>query len=103
MPLQINPQRLIDHCQQQLLAVYQQVRTGKPNLKQQYRLEGVIHAARLLNILSEEQARQMMESAHYQVFGESIEQRQARKARVNQLKDKSWDAFYDEPAINRRF
>ncbi|MBA6391579.1 hypothetical protein H4J38_12460 [Colwellia sp. BRX10-3] len=50
------------------------------NDKQKFRTEGFIHAVKVLAIISHEDAAEVMEQAHSEVFGESIA---ARKNRNN--------------------
>jgi len=53
----------------------------------------------MLNLMSAEEVRTMIEVEHQGVFGESVEQRQARKSKLLKLKDMSQDDYFDIPAI----
>ena len=58
-----------------------------------------MHATRMLNLMSAEEVRTMIEVEHQGVFGESVEQRQARKSKLLKLKDMSQDDYFDIPSI----
>ncbi|MEE1675026.1 hypothetical protein SNR37_000348 [Agarivorans aestuarii] len=50
-------------------------RAGKPDDKLKYRVEGLLHAAKLLGLLSTEQVSAIIESEHQAVFDESVSER----------------------------
>ncbi|WP_414829961.1 hypothetical protein [Alteromonas sp. H39] len=74
---------------------------GRPDDKHKYRTEGLIHAARLLGLLSTEVIRDMIENEHQRVFGESVAERKARTTSFEKLKETSIDEYWEIPAIDR--
>ncbi|MBT1064093.1 hypothetical protein KJY73_10940 [Bowmanella sp. Y26] len=89
-------------CQTRIRKVYELTKAGKPDDTLKYRTEGFMNAGEYIGLISREEARELIESLHQDAFGESIAQRRERKERLSKLKEQSLDAFYDEPAINRR-
>ncbi|WP_102797663.1 hypothetical protein [Bowmanella denitrificans] len=89
-------------CQTRIRKVYELTKAGKPDDINKHRAEGFLHAGEFLGLVSRDEATHLIESVHQEVFGESVSQRRERKDRLNKLKEHSLDAFYDEPAINRR-
>lgn len=80
---------------------YENTHSGKPDDKHKYRTEGLIHAARLLGLLSTEDIREIIEVEHQRVFGESVSERKARTAYFEKLKEESIDEYWEIPAIER--
>lgn len=92
----------IDYCQQQLNENFERTYQGKPDDKLKYRTEGLLQAARLLEIMTDSQIKDMIETQHMAVFGESVEDRRSRKRSLAELKLNDPDAFYEIPPIQRR-
>lgn len=92
----------IKHCQQQILEVYLRTKAGKPDDAFKHRTEGCIHAAQLLGFISQQQAKEMIESAHQQVFGETVQHRRERKEKLNAIKKQSPEKYYEIPAVERK-
>ncbi|WP_220719442.1 hypothetical protein [Agarivorans litoreus] len=74
-------------CKAELRSVFLSTKAGKPDNKLKYRVEGLFHAAKLLGLLSTEQANAIIESEHQAVFGESVSERLKRKTQLKQLKE----------------
>lgn len=80
---------------------YVNTHIGKPDDKHKYRTEGLIHAARLLGLLTATEINHIIESEHHRVFDESVAERKARKASFEKLKEESIDDYFEVPAIER--
>ncbi|WP_026843429.1 hypothetical protein [Brumicola pallidula] len=93
--------QFLDYCRSELLKSLNNTKSRKPDDKQKYRTEGLLHAARLLDLMSAEEVSELIETEHQSVFGESVYQRQARKSKLAKLKDMSQDDYFDIPAIER--
>ncbi|MFC4700046.1 hypothetical protein ACFO4O_07765 [Glaciecola siphonariae] len=92
----------IAHCRNEIMITYQAIKDGKPDDKQKYRTEGLIHAAKLLGLLSSKEQKDLIEDVHMQYFGESVAERRARKKSISDLKEQSPEAYFDIPAIVRK-
>lgn len=81
---------------------YLNTQEGRPDDKHKYRTEGLIHAARLMVMLSATEITDMIEKEHQDVFGESVAARKARLASFEKLKEESIDDYFEVPAIQRK-
>lgn len=97
----MNNQAFITYCRSQIAKSFQLTREGIKDSKQKYRAEGLLQAARLLDILSKEDIDSMMEEQHLAVFGESMTERSNRKIGLETLKHQHPDEYYEIPAIQR--
>lgn len=94
--------QLVDIWKQQLHDVFALVKAGQPDDKKKYRAEGFLHALRLSGVVSDREVNDIIEQTHQDVFGESVAERQARKATLNTLKENDPDAYFNIPAVERR-
>ncbi|MFT6268894.1 MAG: hypothetical protein ACJAVV_001709 [Alphaproteobacteria bacterium] len=94
--------QFIDYCRSELLKSLHNTKSSKPDDKQKYRTEGLLHAVRMLEFMSVEEVSEMIENEHQNVFGESVDKRQARKSKLAKVKDMSLDDYFDIPAIERK-
>ncbi|MDP5029585.1 MAG: hypothetical protein NWQ54_05865 [Paraglaciecola sp.] len=92
----------IDYCRAELTKTFENIKQSKANNQHKFRTEGLLQAAKLLNILTPCEISKMIEDEHLSVFGESVQQRQARKSSLAELKEKSPDAYFEIPAIERK-
>lgn len=97
----MNKQEYVSHCYQQLVSVFQQAKHFKKDKKQKYRVEGFIHAGKLLGVISHEEAISLMEKSHFEVYAESINERQQRKASLKEAVAIGDDDFINIPAYER--
>lgn len=95
-------EKYIGYPQSELTKSFENTKAGKTDNKQKFRTEGLMHAARLLGVLSSDEVQAMMEQVHVSVFEESIADRATRKASLTQLKETSPDDYFDIPAIRRK-
>ena len=81
-------QDYLNCCYQQLFEIFQLASQHKNDDKQKFRAEGFIQAGKMLDIISHKEAAAMMEKAHFDVFGESIDAHRNRKKNLylNHLK-----------------
>ncbi len=92
----------LDYCRSELLKSLHNAKLRKADDKQKHRTEGLLHAARMMNLMTVDEVNEMIEIEHQLVFGESIVQRQVRKSKFATLKEMSQDDYFDIPAIERR-
>lgn len=98
----MDKQAFITLCQSQLIMVYQLTKAGKPDDKMKHRVEGFMYAGQVMGLLSEQECQQLLEDTHVQVFGQTIDQRQARKDSLEKLKRENPKAYFAIPAIERQ-
>jgi len=84
-----------------LIKLFQHSKTSKTDQKNKHRLEGFLHAGEYLGLITHEEGIDMLEQAHFEVFGESIKQKQARKAQYRTALNSDDLDFFDTPAIER--
>lgn len=92
----------IEYCRGELRKVFLATKSSKPDDQHKYRTEGLLHAARLLELMSSQEIESMFEQEHLAVFGESVAQRQKRKSTYAELKERAPDAYLDIPAVERK-
>jgi hypothetical protein len=97
----MDKQSFIDSCMHQLIDIFEDAKKHQKNDKKKFRLEGFIHAGKALSIFSNEEAQELMEKAHFSVFGESIESRKLRKANIKEAVARGDDDYIDIPAYER--
>jgi hypothetical protein len=97
----MNKQEYLDCCQQQLVKIFNLAKNHIKDDKQKYRVEGFIHAGKSLGIISHDEAINVMEKAHFDVFGESIDSRKNRKASLKEAVARGDDNFINIPAYER--
>lgn len=91
-----------DYLKEAIRKNFENTHAGRPDEKQKYRTEGLIHAARLLGLLSTESISDMIETEHQRVFGESVAERKARRSSFEKLRETSIDEYWEIPAIERK-
>ena len=99
--LMINKQQYLTSCYEQLLAIFSHAKQLKKDEQQKFRAEGFIHAGKCLGIISHQEAIEMMEKAHFEVFAESIASRRARKASLKAAIASGDDDYINIPAYER--
>ncbi|MBT1451886.1 hypothetical protein KJ365_13415 [Glaciecola sp. XM2] len=92
----------ITYCHSELKKVFTAIQNGKPDISLKHRTEGLIRAGEVLALFNRKEAKELVERAHYEVFGESIAGRGARKKSLSELKALSPDEYFEIPAIERR-
>jgi hypothetical protein len=97
----MNKQTFIDSCYTQLISIFKEVKDYKKDDKKKHRLEGYLHAGKALGVISNEEALTLMENAHFEVFGETIESRKSRKANLREAVARGDDGYIDIPAYER--
>jgi len=97
----MNKHEYLDCCQEQLLKIFSLAKNHKKDDKKKFRVEGFIHAGKALGVISHLEAVDVIARAHFQVFGESIESRQNRKASLKEAVAKGDESFINIPAYER--
>lgn len=98
----MDKQAFIQYCAEQVKAVFIAAKKGKTDDKLKHRSEGFLLAGELLGVVTKSEAFELIEQEHIAVFGETSAQRAERKHDLQALKQKSPDAYFDIPAIERR-
>jgi len=88
-------------CYQQLLTHFRLVKAQKLDEAMKHRVQGFINAGEFLNILTREQAIQIIDVAHLEVFGITKEQRKSRKKSIKSILKGEDESYFDIPAIER--
>jgi hypothetical protein len=91
----------IQSCYLQLLTVFQKAKRHQKDMKQKYRLEGYIHAGKIIGLITDEEAVIIMNNAHLEVFSETIESRKNRKASMREAIERGDDDYINIPAYER--
>ena len=98
----MNNEEYFAYCYNQLLQVFTNTHKGQKDDKLKYRTEGLLQAGRLLGLFSRSDAAALMDKAHLEVFGQTIEGRKNYKENVKKaLVDDNCD-FFNIPAYERR-
>ncbi|TWX71432.1 hypothetical protein [Colwellia sp. C1TZA3] len=97
----MNKYEYLDCCKEQLLNVFKLTKNHKKDEQLKFRTEGFIHAGKALGVISHEEAVGIIAQAHFEVFGESIESRQNRKASLKEAVAKGDETFINIPAYQR--
>ncbi|MCU7554422.1 hypothetical protein OCL06_07415 [Alteromonas sp. ASW11-19] len=89
-------------CHKRIVVVYQATKAGTPDDAARHRMEGFMNAGQVIGVVTQAEVRELIERAHYQVFGETVAERKERKASLESLKESEPDRYYAIPAIERR-
>jgi len=84
-----------------LVKLFEKVKANKTVDKEKHRLEGFLHAGEYLNFITHSDGEQLLEEAHMQVFGESIQSRQSRKEQLRRAVEIDDEDYFETPAILR--
>lgn len=98
----MNNTDFIEYCRTELITSFTNTKNSKQDDKQKHRTEGLLHAARLLEIIDKDALNKLIEREHINVFGETVESRKARKQSLDELKASSPDDYFAIPAITRK-
>ncbi len=98
----MNKQAFTDFCYRQLIRLFGESRRNLRNERKKHHIEGLLHAGVLMDVFTRGQARLMMEQAHVEVFGETIEERQHNKTALKQAIVEGNDDYIDIPAFIRQ-
>jgi hypothetical protein len=88
-------------CHRQLLEHFNLVKKQKVDDAMKHRIQGFINAGEFLNIVTREQAIQLIDIAHLEVFGVTKEQRKSRKTSMKSALKGEDENYFDIPAIER--
>jgi len=97
----MNKTTYLTYCHEQLLQIFTLAKQYKKDEQKKYRTEGFIQAGKVLGIITHEEAMDIMEQAHQEVFNESIEARKKRKNNFKNAVAKGDDSFINIPAYER--
>jgi hypothetical protein len=97
----MNKQQYLASCYQQLRNVFALAKQHKKDDQLKFRAEGFIHAGKSLGVISHQEAIEVMEQAHFEIFAENIATRRKRKASLKEAIAKGDDDFINIPAYER--
>ncbi|GHE84420.1 hypothetical protein [Thalassotalea profundi] len=80
---------------------FKSILTKTPDNELKYRIQGFIQAGETLSIISRNQSTQIMEDAHLQVFGESIDERKSKKRAFKEALKARDESYFEMPAYER--
>jgi hypothetical protein len=99
--LTMNNQEYSAYCYAQLVQVFSNTHKGQQDHKLKCRTEGLLQAGQLLGFLSKADALELMDLAHIEVFGQSIEARKNHKENVKKSLIDDGSDFFNIPAYER--
>jgi hypothetical protein len=97
----MNNQEYSTHCYSQLVTVFSNTQKRQQDDKLKFRTEGLLQAGKLLGIFSPAEAKELMNKAHIEVFGQTIEERKSRKENVKKALIDDDSDFFNIPAYER--
>ena len=99
--LTMNNQEYSAYCYSQLVQVFSNTFKGHQNDKLKFRTEGLLQAGKLLGFFSRADASELMNMAHIEVFGQTIEERKNHKENVKKSLIDDDSDFFNIPAYER--
>jgi hypothetical protein len=97
----MNNQEFSTHCYGQLVQVFTNTHKCQKDDKLKFRTEGLLQAGKLLGIFSPDDAKDLMNKAHIEVFGQTIEERKIKKENVKSSLIDDGSDFFNIPAYER--
>jgi hypothetical protein len=83
----MNNQEYSTYCYSQLVQVFSNTHKGQKDDKLKFRTEGLLQAGKLLGFFSPDDAKALMNTAHIEVFGQTIDERKNPKEQVKEIPD----------------
>lgn len=80
---------------------FQSVQIGSTDVELKLRIQGFIQAGEALAIINKERANDIMEQAHFSVFGLTIVQRQDKKSAFKKALKERDENYFELPAYER--
>ena len=97
----MNNQEYSAYCYSQLVQVFSNTHKGQKDDKLKFRTEGLLQAGKLLGFFSPDNAKELMNKAHVEVFGQTVEERKNHKERVKKALIDDDSDFFNIPAYER--
>lgn len=97
----MDKQDFLTSCYQQLLVIFEKAKSHQKDDKQKHRTEGYIQAGKVMGLISNDEVKNIMDKAHFDVFGESIESRKSKKTSLKEAIARGDDDFINIPAYER--
>jgi len=98
----MNNQEYSAYCYSQLVQVFSNTHKGQQDDKLKFRVEGLLQAGKLLGFFSRADAAELINNAHIEVFGQTIEERKNHKEKVKKALIDNDSDFFNIPAYERR-
>jgi len=97
----MNNQEYSTYCYSQLVQVFSNTHKRQKDDKLKFRTEGLLQAGKLLGFFSPDDAKVLMNKAHIEVFGQTIEERKNHKEQVKKSLIDDDSDFFNIPAYER--
>ncbi|SHH94185.1 hypothetical protein [Ferrimonas marina] len=97
----MDPQAYFDELDRLFVTLFEQTKQGQACDDLRAQVQGFVRAGEVLGLLSRADSEARMAAAHQQVFQQSIQQRQAHKAQLKQMRESGYRDL-ETPAIHRR-
>lgn len=94
-------QDFIESCYQQFLSIFEKAKLHQKDNKLKHRTEGYIQAGKVMGFITNKEAQSLMDKAHTEIFGESIESRKSKKVNLKEAIARGDDEYIDIPAYER--
>ncbi|WP_049779549.1 hypothetical protein [Ferrimonas balearica] len=88
----------LESCHQQLRELFSTDSGKRSDPAALHRVQGFIHAGKVLGVLTREQSQTMMEQVHLEVRGETLAERAQRKARLEAARRGEYECFDTPPS-----
>lgn len=97
----MDPTQFQQSCFKQLLELFNKSKINKSTPREKGRVEGFIFAGQSLGLITQLQASELMQQAHLQVFGLTIEEKQLADKKRRLALENEDDSYFEIPAIER--
>lgn len=97
----MDQQQFKQACFTQLIELFNKSKLNKSSPREKGRVEGFIFAGQSLGLLSQVTANELMQKAHIQVFGQSIEDKQAEDKKRRLAIENDDFSYFEVPTIER--
>ena len=98
----MNKEKFTNECIRQLTEYFDLLKQNKINGELRNQIQGFINAGEFMGVINHQEAVQIMDDTHFQVFGMSNFERKAKKDSIKSALKGDDEAFFDIPAINRK-
>lgn len=97
----MNKEAFQKECKRQLTNYFQLLHKNKLDTELKQRVQGFMNAGEFLGVITRGEAIQLMDEAHFAVFGMTNEQRKTRKAEIKAVRSDQEASIFDIPAVER--
>ncbi|WP_143869956.1 hypothetical protein [Catenovulum sediminis] len=98
----MNAENFKSEAYRQLFDIFSQVKEKIPVEQAKARTQGFMYAGQFMGLVSQEEANQIIEQAHFDVFSMSVAQRAEIKSRKKQAFETHDESYFDIPTVLRQ-